>query len=440
MPLNPKTLHREFSGVPGALGITLGLPVVLVFFELVTNGTYSVKGLQLDMSKVAAQLPQSWAEAAAVAFNGKCWAAYLAWFFTLAVVDIYAPGKDVEGVPLRDGTVLPYRINGRFMVLGLAVLLAARVWALPTHYVPELEFLHLHQMELTCVTIIFSFVLATAVYAASFVPLRKPNGKGTHERILSVNGNLGNAVYDWFIGRELNPRIGPWDIKLYCELRPGLLLLLLIDVACIHHQYHAMGRVSDSLVLVTLLQTLYIFDGVLNEEGCLTMIDVVTDGFGFMLAFGDLAWVPWLYSLQCRYLALPQNTVDLGWAKTLAIAALSGVGYYIFSSANQQKSDFKQGKLDHMHSISTPSGLRLLVDGWWGLAQHINYFGDWLIGWLWCLPTGTQTPLTYFYVVYFATLLVHRQVRDDAKCLAKYGAAWTKYTAAVPYKIVPYIY
>lgn len=31
-------------------------------------------------------------------------------------------------------------------------------------------------------------------------------------------------------------------------------------------------------------------------------MDITSDGFGFMLAFGDLAWVPFTYTLQARYL------------------------------------------------------------------------------------------------------------------------------------------
>jgi Delta14-sterol reductase len=38
----------------------------------------------------------------------------------------------------------------------------------------------------------------------------------------------------------------------------------------------------------------------------------------------------------------------------------------------------------------------------------------------WSLPTGFDTPLTYFYVIYFGVLLVHRQRRDDEKCENKY--------------------
>ena len=32
-------------------------------------------------------------------------------------------------------------------------------------------------------------------------------------------------------------------------------------------------------------------------------MDITTDGFGFMLVFGDIAWVPFTYCLQARYLA-----------------------------------------------------------------------------------------------------------------------------------------
>lgn len=33
----------------------------------------------------------------------------------------------------------------------------------------------------------------------------------------------GNPIYDFILGRELNPRIGSFDFKYFCELRPGLI-------------------------------------------------------------------------------------------------------------------------------------------------------------------------------------------------------------------------
>ena len=438
--LNPKTIHREFSGLPGALGIIFGLPLVVILLHLLTNENYSIKGFNLDWEAVKKQLPNSKDQLWALCFDAQCWKVYLIWFVSTTFFDLILPGKHKKGVQLRDGTHLAYNINGKSVSSAFVAVLIARLFLSPTYFVPELQFVYDHQLQLILVTVIFSFLLSVFVYIASFIPLTSANGVGTKERILSVNGNTGNPIYDFFIGRELNPRIGSWDIKLFCELRPGMLLWLAIDLACIHNQYHKYGSVSDSIVLVTALQAFYVFDGVLNEEGCLSMIDITTDGFGFMLSFGDLAWVPWTYSLQARYLSNPQNAVHLGYIRIAAIVLLMGVGYYIFSASNNQKSAFKQGKLDHMKSIKTKTGSKLLCDGWWAMSQHINYLGDWMIAWRRCLPTGFQTPVTYFYVIYFGTLLLHRQMRDDAKCSDKYGEQWEEYKRLVPYKIIPYVY
>ena len=71
-------------------------------------------------------------------------------------------------------------------------------------------------------------------------------------------------------------------------------------------------------------------------------MDITSDGFGFMLAVGDLAWVPFVYSLQARYLVF--NQIELGPAKTAAIVAVNLVGYYIFRSSNGEKNDFRNGR------------------------------------------------------------------------------------------------
>jgi len=47
---------------------------------------------------------------------------------------------------------------------------------------------------------------------------------------------------------------------------------------------------------------------------------------------------------------------------------------------------------------------------------------------------------TYFYIVYFAVLLIHRDRRDDEKCSRKYGEDWEKYKKIVRWRIVPYVY
>ena len=77
----------------------------------------------------------------------------------------------------------------------------------------------------------------------------------------------------------------------------------------------------------------------------------------------------------------------------------------------------------------------------------------------WSLPTGFNTPITYFYVTWFALLLVHRERRDSEACEkecvppfssfrsvqiliggGRYGKDWIKYKQLVPWRIIPYVY
>lgn len=71
-------------------------------------------------------------------------------------------------------------------------------------------------------------------------------------------------------------------------------------------------------------------------------MDITTDGFGYMLSFGDLAWVPFVYSLQARYLV--SNQVELGPVWTAGIFLVNVTGYYIFRESNGEKNNFRNGK------------------------------------------------------------------------------------------------
>lgn len=58
------------------------------------------------------------------------------------------------------------------------------------------------------------------------------------------------------------------------------------------------------------------------QEAVLTTMDITHDGFGFMLAFGDLAWVPFTYSLQAQFLL--HHPQPLGLPMASAICLLNG--------------------------------------------------------------------------------------------------------------------
>lgn len=177
-----------------------------------------------------------------------------------------------------------------------------------------------------------------------------------------------------------------------------------------------------------------------RQASILTTMDITTDGFGFMLAFGNLTWVPIIYSMQARYLA--DFPIDLSILQVIGIVALQLGGYYIFRSANSQKDTFRQNanNPDGLEFIETKAGTRLITSGWWGKARHINYLGDWLMSVAWCLPCGFGSVIPYFYCIYFAILLIHRERRDDAKCRKKYGEDWDRYCSIVKSRIIPGVY
>lgn len=208
-------------------------------------------------------------------------------------------------------------------------------------------------------------------------------------------------------------------------------------------QYRTWGTLTDAMVLVNVFQFIYVWDALWNESKVLSTMDITIDGFGFMLVAGDILWVPFLYSLQSRYLSMiPAQSI--GTLSLLAIILLNGIGYYIFRASNSEKDAFRTNKnsthVRHLKYMETATGSCLLISGWWGTARHINYFGDWIMSIAWSLPCGFQAPIPYFYPIYFFILLVHRFYRDEHKCRKKYGKDWDRYCELVPWKIIPYIF
>ncbi|KAJ8094479.1 erg24, C-14 sterol reductase [Marasmius tenuissimus] len=198
------------------------------------------------------------------------------------------------------------------------------------------------------------------------------------------------------------------------ELRPGLIFWVLIDTSVICEQAVRRGGISKvpgSIWLTSAFQIFSIVDSLWNKPALFTTVDIILEGFGFMLAVGDLVWVPFVYSLPSRYLAF--NSIELGVLKSVSIFGINFLGYWIFRASNGEKNDFRNGK-NPKDLKTTSTGSKLLTSGWWGVSRHPNYLGDILMSIAWSLPTGFNTPITYFYPIFFTFFLIHRQERDEA--------------------------
>lgn len=480
--MSPKPEY-EFGGPLGAAGIILGLPVLLQVFTFACNDVsgcpvpslLSPSTLNWDKLKSEVGWPEegiwglgSW-EATGVV---------LAYYFFSMTLYRVLPAQEVLGTKLKQhGKPLQYRFNAfsstmvHLVICGVGTCFQGANFIVWT-YIAE------NYVQLLTASTILAYALSIFVYIRSFsVDTKYPN-KDLRE--LAEGGHTGSFIYDFYIGRELNPRVtlpifGEIDIKTWFEMRVGLTGWILLDLAFIAKQYRNYGYLSDSIIFTTLFQSYYVLEGQYFEAGVLGMMDITTDGLGFMLSFGDIPWVPFLYSTQTRYLSA--YPLQLGWGGIAAVSAVFATGLYIFRQSNTQKNVFRTRPDDpavkNLSYIQTKRGTRLLTAGWWGMARHINYFGDWLQASPFSLPTGVSgyvilpagsaavshafTMLdgrqvvqgeargwgiifTYFYVLYFAILLMHRERRDDAMCFKKYGEDWEKYRRLVRWRIVPWVY
>ncbi|KAJ1148757.1 hypothetical protein NDU88_001583 [Pleurodeles waltl] len=413
------TKDLEFGGKIGAFFLTFILPAT-VFSLLLMVG-------QEDVSIMA--FPPA-IPAVETLWDLNVFGICLLWFFFQAMIYLLPVGKVADGVPLSNGRRLKYRINGFH-----AFLLSSVAIAVALYFKINLLYVYDHFLQFAVSATILSLLLSIYLYIRS-------QKKADDE--LSLGGNSGNFIYDFFIGRELNPRIGTFDLKYFCELRPGLIGWVTINLVMLFAEMKVNERdvPSLSMILVNSFQLLYVVDALWNEEAILTTMDIVHDGFGFMLAFGDLVWVPFVYSLQAFYLVNHPN--EISWPVATAVVVLNTFGYAVFRGANSQKNAFRRNphdpKLANLKTIPTATGKCLLVTGWWGFVRHPNYLGDIIMALAWSLPCGFNHILPYFYVMYFICLLVHREARDERQCKKKYGVAWEKYCQRVRYRIVPYLY
>lgn len=292
------------------------------------------------------------------------------------------------------------------------------------------------------ITNIVGYLLALFVYMKAYIaPSHKEDRKFSSSKI-----------YDFYMGIELNPRIWAFDFKLFFNGRPGIIAWTLINISFAAKQYEIFGYVTNSMIIVNILQAIYVVDFFWHERWYLKTIDICHDHFGWMLSWGDSVWLPFMYTLQGYYLL--NNPVELSTGYAWGVLALGLIGYYIFRSANNQKDAFRQDKeavkiwgkspevipCQYVSSDGKKHQSQLLVSGWWKIGRHMNYTGDLLGSLAYCMACGFQHILPYFYIIYMIILLVHRCYRDEHRCLNKYGASWKEYCKRVPYRIIPGIY
>jgi len=406
---------RAFGGPWGALAMMVFMPAVSVYLFLCVHARGG--DLAAPSTALLGEFPKPTLRACVY---------FTTWIVFQFALQLALPGKRRVGLPQPDGRRLEYVLNG---LPSLGLSLGALGLVFFTGVVP-LSAIWDELGPLLTLSVAFTLALSAFLY---FYGRRSPYAES----------RTGDPVHDFFLGTALNPRIGAFDLKFFFESKIGMTTWIAVTLSMLAAQIDRHGTVGASMALVCAFQLLYVVDFYVFEDAMLSTWDINHENFGYMLAFGFLVWMPFNFSLQAEYLV--DHDPALSPLALVLLTLLNLGGYVVFRSSNLQKHRFRTdpqaliwGKKPEF--IATARGPKLLVSGFWGLSRHANYLGDFVMASAWCLTTGFSHLVPYFYVLYFAPLLVHRERRDHEACQEKYGADWDEYCRRVPYRIVPRLY
>ena len=106
----------------------------------------------------------------------------------------------------------------------------------------------------------------------------------------------------------------------------------------------------------------------------------------------------------------------------------------------------KKTLISQFGKCPTYLGTRILISGFWGIARHLNYFGEILQSVALCIPGAIMGENFFYriipfgYPLYYLILFIKRQMDDDELCEKKYGKKWEEYCQIVKWRIFPGIW
>jgi delta14-sterol reductase len=250
--------------------------------------------------------------------------------------------------------------------------------------------------------------------------------------------NKTSFAKDLWLGPELNPTWLGVDLKMFFY-QPSLIGVNLLVVAFANAQRDLYGAITPQMGCLMAFWCAYLFTHYVKEEFMLSTWDVIAENFGTMLVWGDLVYVPFLYSLPCWWL-VDEREPFTGWQCALLSLAFVG-SLWVFREANWQKEGFKRTP-DRTIWGRKPElvGGRLLASGWWGIGRKLNYTGEIGVYICFALAAGFSHPWPYILPLSLIGLLAQRAARDDRRCSEKYGNVWKEYCARARFRMIPFVY
>ena len=315
-----------------------------------------------------------------------------------------------------------YKLTGLFTFFVLTILIIIG------YYTKHITLLFIIQNYISFFIIINIFAILFSLYLFQ-------------RKVAVENAPNANHLIDYWHGREKDPMLFDVDLKVFFY-QPSLIGLALINLSLAEAQISLYGALTPGMLCYQLFWYVYLLTHYIREDFMLWTFDIIEDHFGFMLVWGDMIYVPFLYSIAGWFIAdNVHKPLSPSWL--ILTFLLYVIGHYVFRESNWQKFDVRKygsqvkiwGK-----KVELLEG-RLLLSGFWGIGRHINYTGEILVYLSIALCSGTISFVPYILPLSLSILLSQRAYRDDQRCRKKYGdKTWNKYCQIAKFRMIPFIY
>jgi delta14-sterol reductase len=346
----------------------------------------------------------------------------------LFVSSIMLPGLERRGYLLPNGETKAYKLTGMTFFFLTHIVVGIATFGFGISLTPIVQ----HFWSLFIVANVIAVIWSLALYVYG-----KRGGTVLKSKV--GNGLPGPSwVKDLWFGNELNPTWLGVDLKMFMY-QPSLIGVYLIVLAFAYTQYDRHGFITPQMWCFVGFWFVYLFTHYVKEEFMLSTWDITDENFGFMLVWGDLIYVPFLYSLPGFWIV--DETTPFATMHWLALTAFFLIALIIFRGANWQKDSFKRDP--HAKIWGKPAktiGGKLLVSGWWGIGRKLNYTGEIGVYLSFALCAGVSHWQPFLLPLSLFLLLTQRAARDDKKCRAKYGPLWAEYCRTAKFRMIPFIY
>ncbi|KOC64810.1 Lamin-B receptor [Habropoda laboriosa] len=405
---------QEWGGWLGALTLIFLSPVLIILPQLMCTENQCTFGYPEIPTNLHSYI------------NFKAFTIYFGFFLFVTIVSITPIGRKVDGPQSRIGR-LQYRLNG--FLCGILSVLLFTVGVYKELEVADLIIKNYVQFAIS------GWILGVILSLLLFIK----GGKAPVAN-LNIQGSTDSAIYNFWQGKEINPRIGPLDFKINL-FRTSVIAMILINMSIMvkvieEAETYSLEHLNIGALLATSLQIIYAMDALFFESAMLTTFEIMYEGTGYMLCTGYMLY-PFLPTLTTKYILY--HKTQLVYHFVFPVLTFI-VGYLLYRISNSQKDKFRKNPLSaslaHLESIPTVRGKKLIISGLWGHVRHPNYLGDIIMWWsISCISLACDI-LPYYYAIICTGLLIHRAIRDNERCKMRYGLAWEVYISRVKYMIL----